>query len=550
MKILSFKTCLPALAILFSLAGCSAPAPRPLGDTGLADLKPARHLEQEKSVSDPGPPPIRETLRPVPGSAQKPHLYSLSFKNASLAKVIDALLDQTDLSLSAAQDVDMEREITVQLRNNTLEEALDVVIKRGAGYAWKLERGRLEITALEERIYVLNYLNLTKDLDIKVGGDMLASSVDNAGVEGKFGISVKQSTEQSDIWSQIGEVLEGIKSSGGCKDSGAAAPAEAAAPAAQTSGPSIPGLPMETLGGGGRPLGALTAAKAEKGVCGILQLNPMSGLIYMADTPQKIQAMVRYLDQLTEALSRQVFIEAKIVEVRLNDNFRNGIDWSRVGLALNPNSFSGAPDLVNFSFNGGGSIVLNEVTRLDAILDHLRTQGDISVLSNPHLTVMNGQSAVMTVGSQFPFSDITGVSRDEETNVVTIDATIRRVVFGLQLGISTQISKEGIITLHVVPTITRQDGTQTVTIPVSAAATASFDNPVIGLQELATTVRVRDGQPVILGGLISKEETRNKGELPGLASMPIFGKLFRNQNNSSQTRELVILLKPYIKEVI
>jgi len=487
-----------AAMVLGAFQGCAIPEPNPALTPEIEKAQPKALLGQEKAARLPEPPPFSEKLAPVAtGVERETRLFSLNFDNAQVGAVLQGILRDTDLSLSVEAEVDLSRPVTVHSRNSTLKEALDLVVVKGAGYAWKVEGGQLEINRFEERLFVLDYLDLAGVTNIDVGGDMLASSIESSGVTGKFQVTANREKEKGDIWEQVRKVLEGMKTSDGT-----------------------------------------------------LQLNPRSGLIYMADTPRKVATMVRFLEELAVSLHRQVLIEAKILEVQLDDSSRYGIDWASVQMALNPNNFSDRLfDQLNLNLNRGGLITLNQNTSFGAIVDALESQGDVKVLSNPHLSVMNGQSAVMTVGSQFPFSDITGVTRDEDTDRVTIDATIKRVVFGLQLGITPQIAADGIITINVVPTITRQEGTEEVQIPTGVAEVQSFDNPVIGLQEVATTVRVRQGESVVIGGLISEEKSLNRSGLPGLRKIPLLRYIFGNAENEVKTRELVILLKPYVKEV-
>jgi MSHA biogenesis protein MshL len=494
-------TTILALSLLLAVGtvACAPVRPRTAEAKEALQAQPRQLIEQAMAPRAPGPPPFREKLAPVAAGLEgEARLYSLNFDNAPLGAVIRSVVRDAGLSLAIESEVDLGRPVTVHATNATLEEILDLVVVKGAGYAWKTQAGRLEINRFEERIYVLDYLDVPGVTEVNVGGDMLASSVESSGVSGKFQVQSRRAETRSDIWTQIRGVLEGMKSADG-----------------------------------------------------VLQINPQSGLIYIADTPRKLDAMVRLLDSLSAALKRQVLIEAKIIEVRLDDSYRFGIDWAQVQMALNPGNFSGNFfDQLNLNFNRSGSIILSETTSFGTVVDLLATQGDVTVLSNPHIVVLNGQSAVMTVGSQFPFTDITGVSRDEDTDVVTIDATIKRAVFGLQLGITPQISADGVITLNVVPTVTRQEGTEQVQIPVGVAQVQSFDNPVIGLQELATTVRVREGEALVLGGLISQEKTVNTSGLPVLRHIPLLGHLFSNDEQRTTSRELVILLRPHVKETI
>jgi type II secretory pathway component GspD/PulD (secretin) len=182
-------------------------------------------------------------------------------------------------------------------------------------------------------------------------------------------------------------------------------------------------------------------------------------------------------------------------------------------------------------------------------VDFLRTQGEVSVLSNPHLSVMNGQSAVFTVGFQFPFGDIEGVDENFETNTVTFRSTIKRAILGLQLGLTPQISRDGIISLLIVPTITRIKEEVDVELPTSRGGTQTISNPIIDLQELATTVRVRERQSVVLAGLISQIKKLEYEGLPLLGKLPVLKYLFGRFEESYENSELVIFLTPYIKTI-
>jgi type II secretory pathway component GspD/PulD (secretin) len=159
---------------------------------------------------------------------------------------------------------------------------------------------------------------------------------------------------------------------------------------------------------------------------------------------------------------------------------------------------------------------------------------------------MNGQSALMTVGYQYPYGDISGVTRDEQSHTVTVDATIKRAILGLQLGITARISEDGMITLNIVPTITRIQKDQKVELPTSSTTVQAISNPVIDLQELATTVRVKDGRSIVLAGLISQVTQIEHEGLPVLGSLPILGSLFKHAKETKETKELVIFITPKV----
>jgi len=265
----------------------------------------------------------------------------------------------------------------------------------------------------------------------------------------------------------------------------------------------------------------------------------------MADTPRRISAMVNFLDALSDSLHRQVFLEAKVVEVYLSNENRYGIDWTKFDLRFESSNLT---DQFEINFNSGSTILLADNSRFGAVLDFLLTQGDVSVLSNPHLAVMNGRSAVMTVGYQFPYGDIEGVERDLESGTVSVDATIKRAILGLQLGITPRISEEGMITLHIVPTITRIQREESVELPTSSTTVQAISNPIIDLQELATTVRVKEGHSIVIAGLISQITRLDDQGIPVLRKIPVLGALFKHMEESNENRELVIFITPHLLE--
>ena len=487
------------IVILFMMGivmGCSVHEPRPVNLEGLDDIQPEKVIQGEKPDPTPGSVVIKEKLEPIVQDMQADAtIYSGSFSDVALAEVLKVITHDTHLNLSVASDVDLNRHLTVHLQQATLTEALNMVVVNGAGYAWKIEGDNLFIRVFEERIYQFDYLDMAGETDIEIGGDMLASGVEESGVSGKFQIKAKRDTKQTDVWGNLQEALEMFKSENG-----------------------------------------------------IVRINRNAGIVYMADKPGIVASMVRFLDSLIDALHRQVFIEAKIMEVSLSEDNSYGIDWSNLNIDFidSANNFT---DVFNLSINGGSSVVKAGQSGFSAILDYLQTQGDVSVVSNPHLSVMNGQSAVLTVGYQFPYGDVSGVDRDAETGVITFGTSIKRAILGLQLGITPHISSDGIVTLNIIPTITRIQGEERVELPTGSTTSQAINNPIIDLQELSTTVRVREGNSIVLAGLISQIRQANHEGLPLLSSIPWLGSFFKHIEDVKENKELVIYITPYIRKI-
>ncbi len=488
-----------AAAGLLGTCGCSALRPAQLELAILEGPAPREIIAEQwyEPTPDPPTPPalVDEEQQQIAELLESGPRHSMVLKEAPFLEVIQSLLVGAPFSLTIERDIEIDRPVTVTLQNATLGESIDMVIRGSAGYSWRIDDDQILVTRFEERIFHLDYLNLPSETKIEVGGDMLASGVEQSGVKGAFRIKTEKGGEEGNIWNSVERTLEGLKS----KD-------------------------------------------------GTLQINRATGIIYMEDTPKRIDAMVQVLERIAQMLHTQVFIEAKILEVRLNRSEKYGIDWSALDLEV-----GGTGDLAatgsGVSFNGGSSIVFSDQVRFNAVLDFLETRGDVSVLSNPHIAVVNGQPAVMTVGFQFPYGDITGVDRDPETGFVTYGTSIKRAVLGLQLGLTPHVSPGGVVTLQIVPTITRIQRHEDVEIPTSITTTQTISNPVIDLQELATTVRVRAGESIVLAGLISQTRRTDRSGLAFFANLPILRTLFGHREHQEESRELVILLRPTIRRI-
>jgi MSHA biogenesis protein MshL len=487
------KLILILVIIMVTVTGsCSTPERKnPPVFTPVENIRPGDMLEQQKKASEPGPPPFTEELTPVTkGLETEQKIFSMTFDNAPIGSIINALMKDSDMNLTVESAVDLTKPVTITLKNATLEEVLDMAVVRGAGYTWFIKDNCLNIQRFQELTYHFDYLDIANETDIEIGGDMLASGVQGAGVSGKIQLKAKRSAENTDVWGSIQTALEGLKSEDGT-----------------------------------------------------LRINRNAGVIYMADTPKKISVMVNFLDSLSDSLHRQVFLEAKIVEVTLNTDNKYGIDWSKFDAYFKTSNLA---DEFEINFNSGGTILKSDYSRFSTVLDFLLTQGDVSTLSNPHLAVMNGQSAVMTVGYQFPYGDIEGVERDLESGTVTVDASIKRAILGLQLGITARISESGMVTLQIVPTITRIQREENVELPTSGETAQAISNPIIDLQELATTVRVKEGRSIVIAGLISQISQLDENGLPGLRRIPFLGSLFKHMQEKKENRELVIFITPHI----
>lgn len=280
---------------------------------------------------------------------------------------------------------------------------------------------------------------------------------------------------------------------------------------------------------------------------GRLTVNRLSGAIMVTDLPAKVEEVSRFIGLMREGMYRQVDIEVRIVEVTLNDNFKLGLDWSRmrtVGSRTEsirfdtrigtPQAVSPLPSTMTLSLGRPGSYA--------ALLDALREQGDVRMVSQPRVRIMNNQTASVKVGTDQPFfvRSSNRVVQDGGGVLETFNEQLRNVSVGVSMTVTPQISADGWTMLNIAPTITRLIGTQ-------ASFSKESSAPILDVSEASTMVRVRSGETVILGGLIQEESSDTNRSVPVVGEVPVFGNLFKSTYQASRRKELVIFLVPTIQ---
>ena len=270
------------------------------------------------------------------------------------------------------------------------------------------------------------------------------------------------------------------------------------------------------------------------------------GLI-TATAPRSILEKVEtYIEALKRELYKQISIEAKIIEVQLNDASSIGIDWSNVLKDFDING------LIQFGANGvvhpgSGQFVSNIMLAprsFDLLLNALNEQGKTKILSNPKISVMNGQPAMITVGRNVTYIDSIESDRDSDTNVVTFTVNTERILSGIGMALTATITGDNEIIMNLVPITSELEE------PIEYLD-VGFDGgtvglPIVNVREMSTTVKVKGGEMLVIGGLISDTNDNNTAFAPGLGSIPGLKYLFGHEEKQHLKRELIILLRPRI----
>jgi len=245
-----------------------------------------------------------------------------------------------------------------------------------------------------------------------------------------------------------------------------------------------------------------------------------------------------------------VIIEAKIMEVTLNDDYQQGVRWDEV---------LGHIGSTDFSFGTNGGIAGNAISAsiggvtgisfknadFSGVINLLQTQGNVQVLSSPRITATNNQKAVIKVGEDEYFvTEVSSTTTTGTATTTTPEVELTPFFSGIALDVTPQIDKNGEVILHVHPSVTLTDE-QTKTIRFGDD---NFSLPLAqsSVRESDTIIRAKSGEIVVIGGLIETNKIDIESKTPLLGDIPFLGELFKSKSATTQKKELIIMLKPIV----
>jgi MSHA biogenesis protein MshL len=458
--------------------------------------------------------------------------FDISVNAVAADQFFLSLVDGTDYNMVIHPEV--TGSITLNLRNVTipdvLEAARDVYGYEfiGTPYGFQVLPGRLRA-----RIYQINYLNIerTGSSQTSVSSGSLTESV-SSGEDGAvstsntvLGTSIRTDQTLNSFWVELQDSVQAIVGTG--------------------EGRSV-------------------------------VVNPQSGVVVVRALPNELREVEAYLQATQLIVQRQVVLEAKFIEVRLNENYQSGINWSSLltpgnnsvtasnigggtvlvgesgtsGIAgnsgnLDPANFSALSGAAATAFGGVFSLALN-LGDFNAFIELLKSQGNVQVLSSPRVATMNNQKAIIKIGTdEFFVTDVSTINTVSGTaTTVNPDVTLTPFFSGIALDVTPQISQEGYVTLHVHPSISEVvDQQKTVTI---GSVTQQLPLALSTVRESDSIVRARSGQVIVIGGLMQESINDQDAKTPFLGDLPGIGSLFNHKKQVSVKSELVILLKPVV----
>lgn len=478
-------------------------------------------------------PTIQLSTSAVPAMADE-QKFDISVNNVPADQFFMSLVDGTSHNMVVHPEV--TGTITLNLRNVTVPEVMEAA-REVYGFEFVSTRYGFNVlpARLQARIYQINYLNVIRRGSSKTLVSSGSLTESNGGGEsgsgssqrGVLGTEIITEQPETSFWQELQASVNAIVGAG--------------------EGRSV-------------------------------VINPQSGVVVVRALPTELREVESFLIATQLIVQRQVILEAKIIEVRLNDGFQSGINWSALSTpgnnAITASTIGGGSVLVNESgvsdiagnsgslnpannilnpidgaitsaFGGVFTLALN-LGDFTSFIELLKTQGNVQVLSSPRVATMNNQKAVIKVGTDEYFvTDISSTQTISGNNTnVNPDITLTPFFSGIALDVTPQISGEGEVTLHIHPTVSEVlDQQKTVVIGNVAQ---QIPLALSTVRESDSIVRARSGQVIVLGGLMQDRVDDQDAGAPGLSDIPMFGNLFKHKKKVSIKSELVILLKPIV----
>ena len=468
-----------------------------------------RLVSADPLPAEPAPLPLADLLPPLQ-PVQEEERFDVIANAVSADVFFNSLVEGTGNNLVVHPGV--SGNITLNLKQVTLEETL-LAVRDVYGFDFVRSAYGIQILPDQQqtRIFPINYLNVKRSgvSGMRVSSGQVTSTSGKEDSAGGDDVRLVKNTNSSEVETEsITNFWDSLKTT----------------------------------------LELIISREAEASVV----VDPHAGIVILKSKPSTQIAVAEYLQRAELSIQKQVLIEAKIVEVTLNDGYQSGINWSALGgksyrgsVYQADTNLSSVPlendDLIEGIFTANFS--LGDFT---GALQLLRTQGDVRVLSSPRIATVNNQKAVIKVGTdEFFVTDVSSTTTTTGSTVSdTPDIELTPFFSGIALDVTPQIGEGGEVTLHVHPTVTEVEEQQRTlelndddyTLPLAYST----------VRETDSIVRARSGQVVVIGGLMQNRKVRTKAGIPLLSDIPLMGWFFSQTREQSVQSELVILIQPRI----
>jgi len=524
-----FRIALSMLLTLLLVCACADPQ-RVLDDESILaskhDLEQAKQEAAGKAATPPAD--VAAALMPplaLPHGGNGGERFDVSVADVPAGEFFMSLVKGTRYNMVVHPDV--AGTITLDLQDVTIDEVMNIV-RSIYGYAFRQAGNVYQVlpNGLRTEVFKVDYLNVVRNgvSETRVSsGQVSDAGTSSSGSENSTGSNNSSDSENSGDSGRTSSVGTRISTT------------------ARSDFWSELQTSLQMLVG------------ADKGQQVIV--TPQAGIVMVRAQADEIEAVRDYLTKAELIVRRQVIIEAKILEVQLNDGFQSGIDWSAIGepsdgktitVRNRADSTSTTRIITNPDNIGGIFSVSAQLNDFTGLIDLLQTQGTVQVLSSPRISTVNNQKAVIKVGTDEFFVTEVSSSTTAVGNSAVTTPTVELTPFfsGIALDVTPQISENDEVVLHIHPTVSEvKDQNKSFTV-----AQDSFNLPLAlsSIRETDSIVFARSGQVVVIGGLMQTGSNDTNAGTPFLQDLPFIGEFFKQRRQSSNKSELVILLKPVV----
>lgn len=538
--VLACKLLLISLLLSLGLSGCALEKELPPArdqneidktfSDALSDNKAIAQQQKQRSQKKEQSEKVLDALLP-PVGANKIRLnetrFDVSVNELPARQFYLGLVEDTNINIIIHPQV--VGNISLNLKNVSVADVL-MIVREVYGFEYKKKGNNYFIypNILQTRLFRINYLNLIRSgsssIDVSSGqitktegdsSDSSGSSNSSSTANTKFGTQL-QTDFKVDLWTELTASLRTIIGNEAGRD---------------------------------------------------IVVNPQTGVVLVKAMPDELSRVAEFLEATQMIVGRQVLLEAKIVEVELSDGFQAGISWAALGTpgegksilggqiginsiaervagGIEVKEFKGLGSELSGPFGGVFALAL-DLNDFAALIELLGTQGDVQVLSSPRISTMNNQKAVIKVGTDRYFvtdlnSSNTSGSDGSASEIPDVELT--PFFSGVALDVTPQIDDKGGIVLHIHPSISNVTEDNR-TLSFSDDISISLPLARSTIRESDSIIRAKNGQMVVIGGLMSTKATDDNASVPFFGDIPLIGNAFKHQRELAVKSELVIMLK-------
>lgn len=532
---------LAPLALAALLAGC---ANKPIAPS-------EKHLLRQNTATATTagsiPEPIKRNVAlPPPTPSRKAETYSVVVTNVPAQEILFALARDAKVNLDIHPGI--QGVVTLNALNQTLPQILTRISKQ-VDMRYELENGTLTVMPDSPFLhnYKIDYVNMSRDAESSiVTSAQVASTGATAVASGSTNnslISIKNISKNR-FWETLTQNVKDI-----LRETDKIMPSNSEAAPQQVSNNAT----TAEINGTQTTLSALSQTAGRNSTfreAASVIANPENGILTVRATARQHEKIREFVDQIMNSARRQVMIEATIVEVKLSDNYQQGINWSALVKAEGKQfklvqSSAGLPTGVASGIfgvitNPNPASIANQVTLLESF-------GNVKVLSSPKLSVLNNQTALIKVVDNLVYFTVgTNTVTNQTGSMTTYSTEPKTIPVGFTMSVTPQISDSNVVLLNLKPSISRVVSFVNDPNPDLARAGVVSKIPQTQTREMESILKIDDNQIAVMGGLMQDEMNNLTDEVPGLSKIPLAGELFKQRNNTTTKTELVIFLRPVV----